>query len=97
MPRHGDLKIKPKVCLILPDFGISLIDYVQCGCYPQCAFFHYAGGMTERMKVVCLQLAAEVRATGKDLRGQIDGETIGKRSIWWSFRSRSSKLSLAKQ
>lgn len=34
----GNLKINPKVCLILPDFGISLIDYVQCGCYASVRF-----------------------------------------------------------
>lgn len=62
-----------------------------------CVFPLFSGIMTERMKVVCLQLAAEVRVTGKDLRGQIDGETIVKRSICLSLRSRTSKLSLAKQ
>jgi len=49
------------------------------------------------MKVVCLQPAAEVCATGKDLRGQIDGETLVERFICLSLRSRASKLFLAKQ
>lgn len=84
-PRYGgDLSITPRARLDLPHFELCLIHSVRRLRYLRLLPFAMFGGIPETMKEISFLRASQVRATGKGVLVQVDGELIGSLPMTFS-------------